>query len=526
MSQTVPDTDNPFARAASSVEGAFALTLAAAIAASAIASPLSDVLFRFAQPLAVTLVLAIGFWLRPVSGLLALAIFVLGYDTLALYVGNPVKQTDELAIPAVALIALIRYRPWRGWRWSLLRDGGIALFVAAGIAASLVNAVPITIWAPALVLVIKPVVVFYVGMCLPIDRSALLAAARAVLAIGIVIAVLGLIEAFDPGGFQRAIGLPEWVRPRGILPSIKSIFTHPAILAWFMSFLMLYSFIGFVHLRTRWLLVLGFLFGVTIFLTARRRAILSAIGTIGLAFAWTVRRPGHLVGELRRWAPVFGATALMVVAFIPGLVGLYDRTVDRFLPGETPAPTEGEVGAPIDDENPQTAPARVALYMGSLEIARDNFPLGAGMGRYGSWMSRVEYSPVYVEYGLNRVPGLRANNSQYATDTFWPMVLGEFGVVGVVGYAAFLAGIALPLWGLGRRVKDPQSAVFIVGGLAVLATSILESTATPMFTSPPRSYLLFATLGATLAIWQLRSPSAANEEPVDDQRAAETAART
>jgi hypothetical protein len=501
MSQPASRIDRPLARAASSVEAAFAVALVGAVAAPVLAAPFSNGLGGFAQPIAAAAVLAAAFVVRPVAGLLALAIFVLGYDTLALYVGDAVKRTDELAIPTVAVIALLRYRPWQGWRWSLLRDGGVALFVAAGVAALLLNAVPITIWAPALVLVMKPVVMFYVAMWMPIDRRQFMAAARAVFVIAVVVAVLGLIEAVDPRAFQRALGLPEIVRPRGILPSTKSIFTHPAIFAWFMSFMMLYSFVGYVHLRARWLLAAGFLFGVSIFLTARRRAIAAGIGTIGLSFAWAVRRPRRLPAEVRRWTPVFGATALMVVAFMPGLLGLYDRTVDRYLPGATPIPSATDGGEPIiDDEDGRTAPARVALYVGSLEIARDHFPLGVGMGRYGSWMSRVEYSPVYREYGLSRVPGLRESNSGFATDTFWPMALGEFGALGAIGYAAFLAGVGVPLWILGRRVTDPLSAVFIVGALAVLAAAIIESLATPMFTSPPRSYLLFATLGATLAL--------------------------
>jgi hypothetical protein len=506
LTHATTDSGRTIARAASSVEGVFIGALAAALLVSALASGLDDMLWGFAQPIAVTAVLAVAFVIRPISGLLALVIFVLGYDTLGLYVGNAVKRTDELAIPTLALIAFARYRPWQGWRWSLLREGGMVLFVAAGIAGSLLNQVPITIWAPALVLVMKPIVVFYVAAWIPVDRPSILAAARIVLAIGTAVVILGLVEAIDPGAFQRAIGLPEWVRPRGVLPSIKSVFTHPAIFAWFMSMLAIYCFIGYVHLRNRWLLALGFMFGVSVFLSARRRAILAMVGTIGLAFAWSVRKIERLQGEFRRWVPVFAATALMVVAFIPGLTGLYDRTVDRYLPGETPEPTDGLVGAP-DDEDVRTEPARIALYVGSLEIARDHFPFGAGMGRYGSWMSRVEYSPLYAEYGLNRIPGLRADNSQYATDTFWPMVVGEFGIFGVLGYTAFLAGVGLTLWVLGRKATDPVMAVFVVGGLAVLVAATIESTATPMFTAPPRSYLVFAAIGTTLGLWgSLRTP--------------------
>ncbi len=502
MNRAVSQERPSITRAVSSVEGTFVISLGAALLVAILTSGLAQTLSSFAQPIAVAAVLTIAFAWRPVSGLLALVIFVLGYDTVALFVGDSVKRTDELAIAAIGAVAFVRYRPWQAWRWSLLREGGIALFVLAGVVGSLLNAVPVTIWAPALALVMKPIAVFYIAMWLPIERRAFLGAARVVLVIGAVVAVLGLIEAIDPAGFQRAIGLPEHVRPRGILPSIKSVFTHPAIHAWFMSFLAIFSFIAYVHLRARWMLVAGFVFGVSVFLTARRRAIGAMVAALGGAFVWSIRRPERLVTELRRWAPVFVATALMVVAFIPGLVGLYDRTVSAYLPGETPEPTEGVVGQPLpDDEDRRTAPARVALYVGSLEIARDHFPLGAGMGRYGSWMSRVEYSPLYSEYGLNRVPGLRASNSQYATDTFWPMVLGEFGVIGGLGYVAFLAGVGLPLWALGRRLTDPVAATFVVGSLAVLTAAVIESTATPMFTSPPRSYLLFATVGAVLALW-------------------------
>ena len=486
-----------------SFEITFLIGFIGALALAFLASLLPSPLDTYAMPVVAAVWLSATFAWRPAAGLLAFAIFVLGYDTIGFYIGGGIKRVDELAVIAIGAVALITLQPWRTWRWSLLRDGGIALFVAAGVIASILNGVPITIWAPALVLVMKPIVVFYVAMWLQLDRATLAAAARVTLAVGVVVALLGLIEAIDPGGFQRAIGLPEWVRPRGGLPSIKSIFRHPAIFAWFMAFLALYCFIAYVHLRRRRFLVLGFLFGVTTFMTARRRAILAALGTLGLAFLWTVRHPRNLVPELRRWVPVFAATALIVVAFIPGLVGLYDRTVDRFLPGETPEPGEPVVGEPLpDDEDARTAPARVALYRGSIEIAGDYFPLGAGVGRYGSWMSRVDYSPLYLEYDLNNIPGLRRSNSQYATDTFWPMVLGETGVVGTAGYAAFLLAIWLALWKLGRRTVNPLSTVFAVGALAAITAAVVESTATPMFTSPPRSYLLFVALGATLGAWR------------------------
>ncbi len=142
------------------------------------------------------------------------------------------------------------------------------------------------------------------------------------------------------------------------------------------------------------------------------------------------------------------------------------------------------------------------------------------MGRYGSWMSRLDYSPIYHEYGLDQIRGLRERNSQYATDTFWPMVLGEFGVVGLAGYAALLASVGIALWRAGRRRADALTRAFIVGSLAVFTSALIESIATPMFTSPPRSYLLFAAIGAALAYSRLHdAPS--DPEPVSELSAGE-----
>ena len=487
-----------FRRLRFETEAAFALIFVTAVVVAVVVPSMApDNVVRYLQPAGVAAVLAAGFVWRPVAGLLAFAVFVLVYDTLGVYVGGSVKRADEIAIPILVLIGLVRYRPWRTWEWSWLRDGGIAVFAVAGLASSLLNGLPLTVWPIAFVLLVKPVVVFYLAMWVQPDRRSMLGAGRALLAIGIVVAIPAVaFEAFNQAAFQQALGLPDYVRPRGTLPSIKSIFTHPAVFAWLMSFLALYCLVAYVHLRHRWLLALGFLFSVATFLAARRRVISAALGSLVATFAWSVRRPRRLAEETRRWVPVFATTALVVIAFIPGLLGLYQRTVDRFVPPTDSGQTPTEL---VDDEGAGTAPARVALYQGSIAIAVDHFPLGGGMGRYASWMSRVEYSPLYEEYGLSDIRGLREDASQFATDTFWPMIVGETGVLGAIGYLAFLAGIGLAIWRAGRANLDPFARAMIVGALAVLIAACIESAAAPMFTSPPRAYLLFAALGGSLS---------------------------
>ena len=39
------------------------------------------------------------------------------------------------------------------------------------------------------------------------------------------------------------------------------------------------------------------------------------------------------------------------------------------------------------------------------------------------------YSQVYVLYGLNLIRGLNREYTAYVTDNYWPMIIGQFGLV-------------------------------------------------------------------------------------------------
>lgn len=78
--------------------------------------------------------------------------------------------------------------------------------------------------------------------------------------------------------------------------------------------------------------------------------------------------------------------------------------------------------------------ARAELLKSSFKIAKDYFPLGTGFGTFGSWASGVSYSPVYYQYGLNKVWGISPYNYLAIADSFWPTVLGQFGYLGLTLY--------------------------------------------------------------------------------------------
>ncbi|QWF36064.1 hypothetical protein KME73_02435 [Latilactobacillus curvatus] len=79
--------------------------------------------------------------------------------------------------------------------------------------------------------------------------------------------------------------------------------------------------------------------------------------------------------------------------------------------------------------------ARPALYIIGFKILRDFFPLGSGFASFASSISGAYYSPLYFKYGINNVSGLRQSEGyEYMSDTFWPYIIAQFGVLGTVMY--------------------------------------------------------------------------------------------
>ena len=137
--------------------------------------------------------------------------------------------------------------------------------------------------------------------------------------------------------------------------------------------------------------------------------------------------------------------------------------------------------------NNNESEARVALNNKSLEIMKDYFPIGVGFGKYGSNFARVYYSEYYYKYGLSSIYGLRPEKSNYATDTFWPSIIGETGFLGFVSYIIM---IIIVLFYLKRYKSFNATFAFLV-----FVQSICESFGEPSFISSPQFFILAIVVG-------------------------------
>lgn len=82
--------------------------------------------------------------------------------------------------------------------------------------------------------------------------------------------------------------------------------------------------------------------------------------------------------------------------------------------------------------------AKSIMTSTALRIAKDYFPIGTGFGTFGSTYAAKYYSPVYHIYGIAENPELGEQTRMYLTDVFWPILLGENGILGTLLYCGLI----------------------------------------------------------------------------------------
>jgi hypothetical protein len=444
--------------------------------------------------IAAAVAIAALFAWRPVEGLVAFATVVLLADTVEYWTGADLRYVDEVSLLLIGAVAVAVHRralsvPPAGWR-----EVALAGLFLAGLVSSLVNGVPASIWIPGLALLAKGFAFFYLVTSLPIDMDGVRRIVGSLLVVGLVIVAIGLVEFLAPQ-LAGSLGVPTFRQQRGSLEVVTSLFTHPALYGWLAAVLSLVLVARFVERRDWWALPLAVLVGGASLLSGRRTPLIGLFA--GLAVG-ALRRAAWRRGAARVWGAVALGILVIVLVSLPALGSFYQGTLKDYF-GSSEA--IGEVFAEDPDSRIiRPLQARVALYAGSLAVARDEFPLGAGIGRFGSHMSRDQYSPVYAAYGLDRVHGLRERQPTAVTDTFWPMILGESGILGLIAVAAFFALLGRDLWRAAAPVGSVGERAFALGALLVYTEALVRSAGSSVFVAPPVAYWVFGAAALSLAL--------------------------
>ena len=126
---------------------------------------------------------------------------------------------------------------------------------------------------------------------------------------------------------------------------------------------------------------LSLLFIFTLMFTLRRKSIVA----IFFVFVFiTMIQSDGLKSKLRNVFFTITLISFSVVIFYDQIQFVFLDAIERYSVQE--------------DTATQNVQPRIVLADAAVRIASDKFPFGSGLGTFGSWMSKVNYSDIYHEY--------------------------------------------------------------------------------------------------------------------------------
>ncbi|MBA5847043.1 O-antigen ligase family protein [Gordonia amicalis] len=357
----------------------------------------------------------------------------------------------------------------------------IAAFAVVGFVSSFIEGVPIYVSLSGASLVLKGLLLAFAVAQIDWRESDL----RKVVFFGaIVIAfilVCTLVNLIAPGFWLNTVlNAPKYSDRFGLKP-VLGPFIHPGYFGSVMALSGLAILAYRTHVgRGRVSLVLGLASVLAMLLTLRRKVVLGAVSG------------ASLIAVLR-----YGRFSLTWITGILVIVGILFWTLIQ----DVLSATYSEYV-----ENYEQV-ARIRLYLDGFDLALHNFPFGVGFGRFGSATARATYSPIYYDLGYPSIWGLGPTDEtgKFLTDTFWPGIVAETGLIGLVLFASFLVVIfrfgrlVTRRAGSGRRL----SAWLGVTLCAWTVQMVVESVAGAVFTAAPTYGLYFGLLGIVVAISQV-----------------------
>lgn len=397
------------------------------------------------------------------------------------------RHFDELTVAVFAFVYFISLMSSQGkvrCRKNILI--WLIIMLAFGAASSLYNHVPVNIWTEQMLLTSKAFLFLFLIYAMSPNERDLIRTGRFFLFLAVVILLLGFVDAATYPRLRHILHYSTAMARQGPLHPVQSIFGHPGVFGWFMAYISCFLIAHLLIYRKKGpflFLSIIFLVGVVISMKRKSLVALSVAVLSALMFGKTKKREKLFV-----ISSVLGFGFLFVVFFWNRLMFLVHDTLTHYITFEA---IHG-----VDYYGP-----RITFYLTGFDIAKKFFPFGAGFGRFGSWLSRVHYSPLYYQYGFNEHMGLSPQDPRFLNDNFWPMILGETGVWGCLALIVVFILCLIRLIKIARSETLPNySIVFALGSFMVLVEALLESMATPIFINSPQSFFVLGAVGISLSL--------------------------
>ena len=146
----------------------------------------------------------------------------------------------------------------------------------------------------------------------------------------------------------------------------------------------------------------------------------------------------------------------LIFISIPTIMVSYERLLNQMI---------------LNDEYP-----RAVLNRYGFIIAKDHFPIGGGFGTFGSHISGEFYSNIYYKYRISQIYGLTKYYHPTINDSFWPMILGQFGYIGMVCMGLVVFDIFIQLF-----KSRTNNKYYFLGGIGLILYLLISSTSESSF---------------------------------------------
>ena len=137
---------------------------------------------------------------------------------------------------------------------------------------------------------------------------------------------------------------------------------------------------------------------------------------------------------------------------------------------------------------------RTLLTVDSINIAKNMFPFGSGFGSFASNVAAVHYSKLYEKLGYLKIWGM-GRDSEFLSDTFWPIIIAETGVIGLICFISMIYQFIKYIF---NEMKGKNN--FFIVALSIFCYQLISSLGAPAFFHP-ESISQFFLLGILIKIF-------------------------
>lgn len=401
-------------------------------------------------------------------------IVMLAQDSIIYWVKNPlVGYLDEIIILFITIFSFFyAVKIGKIYKISLIFIILLVCFSILGIISSIVNSnLSFITLIGGNFLAIKFWLIVISFMNLDINKNTEKTLIDAILFAEKIVIIIAIFNFFFPNMYYQLFP-NSYISKRFGLLSICSLFDHPGKYGWFMLLSGIVHYIKFKREEKPKEFRYAFISMLLAIFSFRTKVIVGIIGCIAYYLLFLDKKN---VGKLLR-------NILITLTLISMLLFIFSNLIENTYT--------------LYFTNEKGVSARRSLSQNGTRIATEYFPLGVGFGKYATWYSSKDYSEYYYKYKMNRIYGLSPEFSSYITDVYWPAIMGETGVFGLLIYLYMLV-VTVRL--LHTILKYDKNNTFLYISILLLIQTIIESFGEPSFNSSPQNILVGTVLGIAIS---------------------------